>query len=1306
MGGIGKTQIALEYCHQAHFSDNHFASVFWVNAHSEEALTTSFVKLAETLGRSSIASFSTEEKVEFVLGSLNAWPHPYLLVYDNYDNPDFDNVLKYTPSYGSGALLFTSRLRSAASLLQNAIQVDVMTEEEALDLLISRSGLRGSASRDTDRIHGSKVVQILDGLPLALDQAAAYIRASNGNVTLENFVDCFEQRKKEILDHTPPVWLYRNTADENEKRRYLSVFTTWELSLRLLGSNAEDREKKTRFLTLAAFLGGHRVSKVLFKTYIARQANSYVSAIENGWSDIFRGSTRFDDNRFRDVIVELNDLSLIRGFTETNSGGLHFTVHSLVQEWARSRLELEKQKVLSREATSIMTHLFQEFQSKLSLNPDISKLVTDENPRLSAAGKDAELLATEMIVEIAAHVLACLKHADEIGPKLDGSGIAEQYFASFMETCDIDQAAQLWERLLEHAWLHYGDDSPRTFELLRYVCGLRAMQKPNPDRKKWMEELLQRLHVVEIHDDPNTLLLLCNLSCLYAEIGPLETYKETIAKLTNALQGVTLQSNQIFLYVALKTLENLIMLAQLQAAEALLDRVLEALEFYSLEERAWIFSEWVMEPLYKLFMIQEKFKDAEEAVEEDLQRQILRWGHDHPVVISVRAESLAKCYAAQGRWHDAANAVEPYFHYLRRAIGICHPLTQRKGLHLAECYIRAHPDDMDEADEVVADILTSQRKTHGPMCYRTLQLEREAANMYSMCGKYRTAFMMYKSAYETHREWLGPEDEVVISLEGLYAISLTKVPDRSESEIADVSGMLAPQIAVLEAQYGLNGTLTMCVRQVLLDFSYGVQKYEHALDLAQIQLAIREELDPSSYSSWQSRGYLIACYRRLGRHDEALELLSKGVEWMRAREGDNSDTTISALETLADTCSAAGKYEKAEELYQKILRHRIKKFGSHHIQTMLMRKSLALNRSNAGLFPGAVEEFKTILTWARMRYGEEDEKTIELIILIAHSTFKQKTPAKLLEAESYYTMVVKWFTKHKQGKIELVLVANSWMVECLIAASKHSEAILYEEKRLNILETKQNFGPNAELTINTAFNLAGLYLVVSDFAKARPLCERVLAWQKGVHGPNNIKTLAAMFGVGLAYIGLEQYAEAKLYLLQIVESRAIMFGGDGMTRDLLPYLSGVARALENWAEAEGYQLRILELSQKANASAEILMEGRYHVAVMRLRQGKALEAELDLAQALAWRMQHLGLHHPDTMNNCYWYAESQYQLQDYKMAAEHFGFILDYKGEGTPVPEERFQQARERVEACRSKIAAVEGMATLKLSDGQSATTQ
>lgn len=109
--GAGKTQLAVEYCHQAN-ADGQFQTIFWTNASTPESLCRSLESISDVIRRSKEGLKDRDEKIGFVKSFLcNRW-HPWLLVLDNFVPSEFKNVMHYLPSKGSGAILLTSRSRS------------------------------------------------------------------------------------------------------------------------------------------------------------------------------------------------------------------------------------------------------------------------------------------------------------------------------------------------------------------------------------------------------------------------------------------------------------------------------------------------------------------------------------------------------------------------------------------------------------------------------------------------------------------------------------------------------------------------------------------------------------------------------------------------------------------------------------------------------------------------------------------------------------------------------------------------------------------------------------------------------------------------------------------------------------------------------------------------------------------------------------------------------------------------------------------------------------------------------------------
>jgi AAA domain len=173
MPGVGKTQTAIEYAHR-HRTD--YSAVLWPGADSPETLTSGYVALARLLGLPQRNEPDQAVIVTAVRRWLGATPD-WLLVLDNAD--DLGAMRDLLPVNGPGHLLLTTRDPAVLALAQ-PVEVAKMTPEEGAQLLLRRAGrLEADAPLERaeveDREPSLALSRTLGGLPLALDQAGAYI---------------------------------------------------------------------------------------------------------------------------------------------------------------------------------------------------------------------------------------------------------------------------------------------------------------------------------------------------------------------------------------------------------------------------------------------------------------------------------------------------------------------------------------------------------------------------------------------------------------------------------------------------------------------------------------------------------------------------------------------------------------------------------------------------------------------------------------------------------------------------------------------------------------------------------------------------------------------------------------------------------------------------------------------------------------------------------------------------------------------------------------------------------------------------
>src|SRR5579864_6867531 len=216
LGGIGKTQTALEYAYRYRTDYN---AVFWVRADSITSLTSSMIELARVLNLPERLVQDQEVIVEAVLRWLRLHPG-WLLIYDNIDNLAIAEP--FLPKAGPGHLLFTTRARSLGGFAQR-LDIQKMEPETGALLLLRRASLLAlqaslNMANPDNRSVAQAISQELDGLPLALDQAGAYIKEAP--CPLPEYLARYQARRSDILE-------VRGSFDQDYPA---SVATTWSLS--------------------------------------------------------------------------------------------------------------------------------------------------------------------------------------------------------------------------------------------------------------------------------------------------------------------------------------------------------------------------------------------------------------------------------------------------------------------------------------------------------------------------------------------------------------------------------------------------------------------------------------------------------------------------------------------------------------------------------------------------------------------------------------------------------------------------------------------------------------------------------------------------------------------------------------------------------------------------------------------------------------------------------------------------------------------------------------------------------------------
>src|SRR5215469_3691093 len=157
-GGLGKTQLAIEYAHR--FGSVYTGGVYWVDA--DRGLSTLISQIGEAAGIEVDAKAEEAQQVEQIWRGLNRLPGPSLLILDNF--PENEALQPYLPVGGRVHTLITTRRQD---LGYSSVRLNTLTTEEGIRLLNSGERRFGDDA--------ARLVERVGGLPLALELARGYL---------------------------------------------------------------------------------------------------------------------------------------------------------------------------------------------------------------------------------------------------------------------------------------------------------------------------------------------------------------------------------------------------------------------------------------------------------------------------------------------------------------------------------------------------------------------------------------------------------------------------------------------------------------------------------------------------------------------------------------------------------------------------------------------------------------------------------------------------------------------------------------------------------------------------------------------------------------------------------------------------------------------------------------------------------------------------------------------------------------------------------------------------------------------------
>ncbi len=256
LGGIGKTQLAVEFAHR--YGRFFAGGVFWLSCRDPNAVATEVVACGLLMGLPAFEALDFPDQARRV---QQAWqePIPRLLIFDNCEEEEV--LAQWRPATGGCRVLVTSRRATwSAGLGVQQLPLPTLPRGESIALL--RRFRPDLAAGDTVL---NSIADELGDLPLALHLAGNFLKRYQHDVTPAAYL--LELRRPDLLAHRSMVTGDRSpTAHENHVARTFAISYD-----RLDRNDPVDALALVLLSGLACFAPGEPVARDLLLLAVGRE---------------------------------------------------------------------------------------------------------------------------------------------------------------------------------------------------------------------------------------------------------------------------------------------------------------------------------------------------------------------------------------------------------------------------------------------------------------------------------------------------------------------------------------------------------------------------------------------------------------------------------------------------------------------------------------------------------------------------------------------------------------------------------------------------------------------------------------------------------------------------------------------------------------------------------------------------------------------------------------------------------------------------------------------------------------------------
>ncbi|KAK3166744.1 hypothetical protein OEA41_009869 [Lepraria neglecta] len=888
MPGIGKTQLALQFATLA-FQRGQYPYVFWVSAVSVEKLTRDFSKLVDLVrlpGRHTLDQASKLTMARAWLEDSTA-ARSWLVVLDNVSEETAVILRDILPRGDCGGrLLITTRtariadvFNASGALSQLALQPPGIGD--AVAMLSAGVNLEREGKEEVSYTDAKRLVQLVGKLPLAIDQAASYMRETGSG--LQEVLDIYKS------DEAPEIFSWENDLSRHEEKSVVAIFTP---ALNKIQQTVPDAMTLLRIL---CFCDPEGIP---------------ISIFQQGCDALYQ-----EDRSRLSKAREVDKLEAVRGLRHSlkrvrialRQKSRHDTVNvqgndklKAVQDLFRSPLRLSK-AIQEVQRLSLAAQALEGSDRVIRIHDLVhlllrSKLMADTERRqwlgivicivckaFEAIGDRRSPQNWSRCGRFISHIKSLEGFAEQQGLRDSELLDASTWAAVYLNECGLyEKAVILNKRILEQKTCILGGQHPSTLTSMNNLALVLGSQGKYEEAEGIHRQTLALMESVLGKKHPSTLMSMNNLAGVLDRQGKYEE-AEGIHRQTLALSESVLGKKHPSTLTSMNNLAG----------------VLDC---------------------------QGKYEEAEGIHRQTLALSESVLGKKHPSTLT-SMNNLAGVLDSQGKYEEAEGIHRQELALSESVLGKKHPDTLGSMNNLAG--VLESQGKYEEAEGIHRQTLALSESVLGKKHPSTLTSMNNLAWVLDRQGKYEEAEGIHRQTLALSESVLGKKHPSTLTSMNNLALVLG-----SQGKYEEAEGIHRQTLALMESVLGKKHPSTLMSMNNLAGVLDRQGKYEEAEGIHRQTLALRESVlgkkHPDTLMSMNNLAWVLD---RQGKYEEAEGIHRQTLALSESVLGKEHPSTLTSIYCLAYLLHQRKEYKDAGMFYHRAYAGYRRTLGENHPTT-------------------------------------------------------------------------------------------------------------------------------------------------------------------------------------------------------------------------------------------------------------------------------------------------------------------------------------------------------------------------------------